>query len=492
MKQLRNSLICLTLCMMLAVFLTVPAAAKFQDVPSGHWAAESIQRCADLGFFKGQSDTCFGLGQKMTRASFAVVLCRFFGWEMQQTARPPFSDVPANAWYAGAVETAYSYGAITNQQENFRPDDFITREELAVMLVRAMGYGSITGLAQELPMPFRDVTTNAGYISMAYSLGLVKGTSADSFSPEGYASREQVAVMLTRMYDKLHGDGPALTAIVSGPTDLTGLDVVAVPAARLGLVSGEAKVSALMEEAESAAIREAAHQAGAQALLHVTGGISALSIAPDKAATVLKEAVQNGNWDGLFLNISGKNEKSSLAMTQLAKALQTVDVPLYLSVQAPVWNGTQKIKYDYKALAAAADYLVLQIAAYEKTVNGEFPVAPMDPLEEVYYALTSLQDVVAPEKISLMLTTTPSVWQEGKQLTDGEWNAEKGEVYYSDRYACAYCIEANQNGEEIVTWFLNRQGAQARLWLARAFGAGQICLSDWSAASEELLAGLTQ
>ena len=103
------------------------------------------------------------------------MLCRLFGWEMISPETGSYTDnQDPSAWYFSAVETAYAHGAITDQTDEFRPRDPITREEMAVMLVRAMGYGTIAGLAQDLPMPFQDVTTNAGYIAMAYELGLVK------------------------------------------------------------------------------------------------------------------------------------------------------------------------------------------------------------------------------------------------------------------------------------------------------------------------------
>lgn len=174
---------CALLCALLVTAaLPAPAAAAstgFSDVPESHWAADSIRRAVDLGLFQGQTPTRFGLGAPMTRGAFVVALCRLFGWEMVTPEAGSYTDnQDKSAWYYSAVETAYANGAITRQTDTFRPREPITREELAVMLVRAMGYGTIAGLAQDLPMPFRDVTTNVGYIAMAHELGLVNGTAA--------------------------------------------------------------------------------------------------------------------------------------------------------------------------------------------------------------------------------------------------------------------------------------------------------------------------
>lgn len=92
---LRRLTACLCLCALLCGGLTAPAkAAGFTDVTSGHWAAEAISQCVTQGWFQGKSATAFGVGQPMTRAAFAVVLSRFFGWQDQGAHYQVFSDVP--------------------------------------------------------------------------------------------------------------------------------------------------------------------------------------------------------------------------------------------------------------------------------------------------------------------------------------------------------------------------------------------------------------
>ena len=127
-QALRRAMACFLLAAVLSTAAVIPAsAAGFRDVPSGHWAAESIERCVSLGFFQGKSASQFGMGEEMTRSAFAVVLCRFFGWETPVPDQATFQDVPVNAWYAGAVEAAYDHGAVTDQRKDFRPNDPITR-----------------------------------------------------------------------------------------------------------------------------------------------------------------------------------------------------------------------------------------------------------------------------------------------------------------------------------------------------------------------------
>ena len=158
------------------------------------------------------------------------------------------------------METARAHGAITDQTDTFRPRDAITREELAVMLVRAMGYGTIAGLAQDLPIPFQDVTTNVGYVAMAYELGLIKGTSGSKFSPDSPATREQATVMLMRLYDGYHTAAPERIGIADAAeelTDLTGYEAVAVNGGRL-IHAGGTRLTGQPEAEAADALREAA------------------------------------------------------------------------------------------------------------------------------------------------------------------------------------------------------------------------------------------
>ena len=227
---LRRAAACLCLCALLCGGLTAPAkAAGFTDVTSGHWAAEAISQCVTQGWFQGKSANTFGVGQPMTRAAFAVVLSRFFGWQDQGAYYQVFSDVPQGAWYEPALRACYEHGAVTRQTDTFRPADAITREELAVMLLRAMGYGSMTGLFTEAALPFRDVTTNRGYIAMAYEMGLVNGMSQNLFVPGRAATREQAAVVLSRLYGKLHPASEETMAILrtdEAMPDLSGCQTV--------------------------------------------------------------------------------------------------------------------------------------------------------------------------------------------------------------------------------------------------------------------------
>lgn len=500
-RQLRRTLICLTLLALLAGVTPVPAAG-FQDVPDGHWATDSIRRSVSLGFLQGQSATRFGVGEEMTRAAFAEVLCRFYGWKTSGVKTASFQDVPAEARYAGAVETLLARGVLTKQRPDFRPDSPLTREDLAVMLVRSMGYSALAGLAQELPTSFQDVHTNGGYIALAYNLGLMNGTSAGVFSPSRAAPREEVAVTLVRLYDKLHAGLPKVTAVISAPgegetaPDMTGLDAAAISVGRLMGVGNRPSLTAFMPADAAAALRDEAKKAGVTVLLHITGGPSALDAPEEEIIRFLAEAVSDGGYDGLLLDMPEVKRERRKDLTHLVNSLRTAlgeELLLYMAVDAPVWNGREYGGYDYTAIAAVADQMILRVASYEGDREEAFPIAPVDPLEEVYYALTSMKGHVELSRLSLLVTTSPSVWDMNSRpldLNDEELAAAlaAGQQNYSQRYGCAYMDTLDGEGNPVAIWYLDGEAIQMRRQLTQAFGIQNLCLSDWRDAPLDLLA----
>lgn len=177
----------------------VSADNRFTDVPETHWAHDAIEYVVDEGLFAGTSSTTFNPEGTMTRAMLWVVLARM-------------DDVNTNAssgeaWYQPGLDWAVENGI----SDGTNPNNNITREQFASMLYRyAENAGEdITADTSELNK-FIDTINIASYalepLAWAVENGIVSGTSSDTISPAGNATRAQVATMLMR-YDQTFNDG---------------------------------------------------------------------------------------------------------------------------------------------------------------------------------------------------------------------------------------------------------------------------------------------
>jgi len=188
---------------------------NFADL-EGHWAKDDIYSLVEKGIIGGMTATEFKPEEKITRAQFAKLLVKALNIEVKKDAALSFSDVPAGAWYHDCVAVAVSTGLITGYSDSiFAPDNNITREQMAVILSRAlkmkspaMEIGANTGQAIDKFADKGDISPWAREgIAPAVSGGVVSGVSADTFAPKTFVTRAQAAVMVLRLYRQVDSKG---------------------------------------------------------------------------------------------------------------------------------------------------------------------------------------------------------------------------------------------------------------------------------------------
>lgn len=170
----------------------------------GHWAEEDINYMYDNGYVNGISDDLFAPDADITRAEFTVMAARILGLEEQEYSGV-FNDVTADDWYAPYVEAAYAEGIIAGDNGYFRPNDNITRQEMAVILMRI--YNPETG---DVSYPeFSDWDQVADWakdaVAQASTLGILKGMDDNTFAPYSYATRAQSASVFRRIIEQTGG-----------------------------------------------------------------------------------------------------------------------------------------------------------------------------------------------------------------------------------------------------------------------------------------------
>lgn len=180
---------------------------RFADMPgAGVWSHDGLDYCIAAGLMSGTSDVTVSPDMTASRAQLVQLLWAAAG-SPETTGALPFTDVQPGAWYYAAVRWAYRTGLVAGTSPTtFDPNAAVTRQDLAVILYEQSGRPAATG--GELAA-FPDVGHVAGYayaaLTWAVAQGLVSGVGTASgaqLAPRGYASRAQVATILTACYDR--------------------------------------------------------------------------------------------------------------------------------------------------------------------------------------------------------------------------------------------------------------------------------------------------
>ena len=173
------------------------AATSFADVPANAYFADAVEWAVNKGITNGLSDTMFGPYESCTRAQIVTFLWRAAG-SPEPKAMSSFTDVPASAYYAKAVAWAIENGITNGMTETtFAPNATCTRGQSVTFLCRALK-GSASGSVN-----FTDVASDAFYadaVNWAVANNVTNGTSATTFSPNSDCTRAEIVTFLYRAY----------------------------------------------------------------------------------------------------------------------------------------------------------------------------------------------------------------------------------------------------------------------------------------------------
>lgn len=170
-----------------------PMVSGFRDI-SGHWAEKSIIALTQRKWIGGYSDYRFEPERGITRAEAVAVLNRAFQWKAGKTVH--LLDVSPKHWAYDAIQKAVSGGIISGyQDQTFAPNRFVTRAEMAVMIGNSMHIKPKSSANR----PFVDVADGywaAPMLMQMKNQGLIGGFQDGTFKPEDAASRADFTAML--------------------------------------------------------------------------------------------------------------------------------------------------------------------------------------------------------------------------------------------------------------------------------------------------------
>ena len=178
-----------------------PSALPFTDVNDNDWFFDVVRYVYEQGLMTGTSDTEFSPNLTTTRGMIVSILNRLEDGPTAEAAG--FTDVADGDWYADAVNWAASEGIVAGYEDNtFRPNDPITREQLAAMLMNYAAWkGEDVRVCADLSV-YNDATSVSSWaaetVQWAVAEGLISGMPGNLLEPQGSATRAQVAAILQR------------------------------------------------------------------------------------------------------------------------------------------------------------------------------------------------------------------------------------------------------------------------------------------------------
>lgn len=189
----------------------VTNGSVFVDL-QGHWASQDIEKMVKLGLVSGMSPGIFAPDRKITRAEFAALLVKALKIQPGTIVSSRFTDITTDKWYFGVVNAAAQAGLVNGISSNsYGPDQAITREQMAVMIAKALDYQKKVetinpSTVNSTLAVFNDQNSISSWArdgaARVVQTGIVKGRGNGYFAPAAHATRAEGSVMILKMFNQ--------------------------------------------------------------------------------------------------------------------------------------------------------------------------------------------------------------------------------------------------------------------------------------------------
>ena len=209
-----KKLLCILLSLvMLSGVLALPQSAlaesqnelPFSDVDSKEWYYDYVKTVYEEGIMVGKTPNGFCPDDNMTRAEIVTIFYRLAErFETGLGANLSFTDTKKDDWYADYLGWAVSAEIVCGYPNGeYRPNNPITRQELAKLIVEFLKYVIANIESEALVDSFKDAGKfedwAVGYIESLRETGLMGGDENGNFNPDKTASRAEVSTVIVRM-----------------------------------------------------------------------------------------------------------------------------------------------------------------------------------------------------------------------------------------------------------------------------------------------------
>lgn len=168
------------------------------DVPLNAWYAESVEYALQKGLVSGTGPDAFSPQGTVTRAQLAQILWRLGGSKLRPAA--DFSDVAPTDWYYDAVNWCSREGLMSGTGSGFQPNSILTREQLALVLMKyAQWEDRNTNKRKELDHftdSYKASTWAVDGLEWATACGLLSGYTDGTLRPDSGSSRAELVTVL--------------------------------------------------------------------------------------------------------------------------------------------------------------------------------------------------------------------------------------------------------------------------------------------------------
>lgn len=183
----------------------------FKDIGNSK-GKDAIVFLAQRGIITGRTKETFDPSGELTRAEFVTLIQRLLKLEPKAENAMPFRDIKEGDWFYNAVKSAYDNGIITGTgPDSFSPKNRVTREQMITIVMRILNDKGLTFTLKDTGKSLDDFK-DKGEVSpwaalhMVYAVkyGIVEGKTEDTLNPKDFATREEAAVTIKRLFDILN------------------------------------------------------------------------------------------------------------------------------------------------------------------------------------------------------------------------------------------------------------------------------------------------
>ncbi len=500
---------------------------NFSDIPEDSQLNSIVDELSSKGIIRGISNDFFGYGKDISRAEFITFLSRLYDWDVIDTKDSTFLDTEYGQWFHPYIETAVLNHAFSYMDKgtNFRPNDSLTREEAAVMIINTLGYGKLAKSKNNEKSLFTDVMVNSGYIELIRGFGIMEGIEKNKFAPDKVLTREEAVSILFTLYNKMNSEIEDVNAFYAVRSYnqrevMSEFDRISFGWASLEYEIEEDEIFLILDlpvgYEEPLTMAESNNTNNYLSIYAYNKMISddsderlleLLLNEEDLYYSLIDEIMialdSHKEFDGIVINFEGMVSEDFKPLfnnfiSELDNKLESKDKDLMVAVPPDLYYKG----YDYRILSNSADKLILMAHDYNTKILTEeeqskgYTYTPLTPIDKVYDTLVSVFDeetgVEDRSKVALQLSFSIAQWgvdKEGNVVNKYPYTPtyemlyeriiqKNIDIYYDLDSQNPYFKYYNKSDElDYIIWYEDSRSISSKIELAKMFDIDS--LSFW-------------